>query len=66
MAGLWGCIHVEEADICCKEMRACIRKRDNSGIIILEENVVQIDLIASEMLLFMKYDLVLHVQGQLM
>ena len=51
-----------------KEMRACIGKRDNSGIgvMILKENLVQIGLIIAEILLFMKCDPDLHFQGQLM
>ena len=51
-----------------REMRACTHKRDNSGsgVIILEENLVQIGLIIAEILLFMKCDLDLHVQGQRM
>ena len=62
-----GCIYIEKAVICGKEMSACTHKRDKSGIgvIILEENLVQIGLIIAEILLFMKCDLDLHFQGQL-
>ena len=47
-------------------MRASIHKCDNSGggIIILEENLVQIGLIMAEILLSMKSDIDLHFQGQ--
>ena len=63
-----GGIHVEEDVICGKEMKTCTHKRDNSniGVIIIEENYVQIDLIMAEILHFMKYDLDLHFQCQLM
>ena len=62
------CIHVEEAVIWGKEMRSCTHKRDNFSIsgIILAENLVQICLIIAEILLFMKCDLDLNFQGQLM
>ena len=65
-----GCIHEEEVVIIIygKEMRACTHKRDNHGIgvIILEENFVEMGLIIVEILLFVKCDLVLHFQDQLM
>ena len=40
-------------------MRACTNKRDNygTGVIVLEENLVQIDFIIAEILLFMKCDI---------
>ena len=60
---LWGCIHVEEVVVWGKEMRACTYKRDNSGIgvIIFEENVIQIGLIiAYIILLLMKCDPAQH------
>ena len=49
-------------------MKACTHKCDNSGgdVIILEENLVQIGLIMAEILRFMKCDIDLHLQGQLM
>ena len=49
-------------------MRACTHKRDSSviDVNILEENVVQIGLIIAEILLFVKCDLDLNFQGQLM
>ena len=49
-----GCIHVEEEGIYGKEMRACTRKCDSSdnGVIIIDDNLVQIDLIIDEKLLF--------------
>ena len=49
---------------------ACTHKSDTSGsgVIILEENLVQISLITTEILLFMKCDIGigLQFQGQLM
>ena len=62
-----GCIYVQEAVIWGKEMRACTHKRDNSGngVIILEENLVQIGLIVAEISHLMKCDLDLYYQGQL-
>ena len=60
-------IQVEQAVIWGKEMRACTRKRDNYDIcIILEANLVKISLIIAEILLFMKCDLDLNFQDQLM
>ena len=46
----------------------CTHKRDSCGIgvIILEENLVEIGLILAEILLFTKCDLDLHLQGQLL
>ena len=60
--------HVAEAVNWSKEMRACTHKRDNFGIgvIIREERLVQIGLIIAEVLLFVKCDLDLHFEGQLM
>ena len=53
-----------------KEMSACIYKyiSDNSsiGVIILEENFVQIGLIIAEIILCVKRYLDLHFQGRLM
>ena len=42
----------------CKEMRACTHKHGNFGsaVIILEENLVQIGVIITEILLLMKCD----------
>ena len=62
-----GCFQVEEAVIRGKEIRVCSPKRDNSGIgvITFEENLVRIGLIMAE-IFFMKCDLDLHFQGQLM
>ena len=49
-------------------MRVRTHRCDNfgSGVIILEENLVEICLIIAEKLLLMKCDLDLHFQGQLM
>ena len=51
-----------------KDIRAYTCKRDNSGIgiIILEENLVQISFIIAKILLFMKCNLGLHFQCPLM
>ena len=48
-------------------MRACTHKRNISGIgvIILEENLVQIGLAIAEILLLMKCYLDMHFKGQL-
>ena len=48
--------HVEEAVIWGEQIMVCTYKRDNSGsgVIILEENLVQIGLVIAEILLFMK------------
>ena len=45
----------------------CTHKRDccGIGVIILEENLVEIGLIIAEILLFTKCDLDLHLEGQL-
>ena len=57
-------LHVEEAVFWGKEMRAYTHKRDNFGIgvFIHEENLVQIGLIISEILHFMKCGLDLSFQ----
>ena len=62
------CSHVADAVIWHKEMTACAHKRDKSGIgvIIHEENLVQIGLIIAEILFFTKCDLDPHFDGQLM
>ena len=62
-----GCINIEKAIVWGKEIRACTHKWDNSsrGVVILEENLVQMSLIITEILLFIKCDLGLHSQGQL-
>ena len=48
-----------------KEMRVCTHKRDSSdiGVISLDENLIQVSLIISEILLFMKCDRGLHLQS---
>ena len=63
-----GCIHVEEAIIWGREIRTCAHKRDKSGscVNILEENWIQIDLIKKLRYYFMKCNLDLYFQGQLM
>ena len=60
-------LHVEEAVFWGKEMRAYTHKRDNSGIgvFIHEENLIQIGLIVSEILHFMKCDLDLPFRSRL-
>ena len=59
---------MKEAVIYGKKMRACTHTGYNSvnGLITNEEILVQIGFIIAEILLFMKFDLTLHFQTQLM
>ena len=62
-----GCIHTDLRQL--YRIKKCglahTYDKSGSGVIILEENFVQIDLIIAELLPFVKCDLDLHFQGQL-
>ena len=61
MAGLWLASHVKKAVIYGKKITACTHKRD---IPVAASSLLQIRLIITEIILFIKSDLDLHLQVQ--